>query len=180
MKHGEILLWIALAAALVLSPSAGFSQAQPTSTRIPQQIVVNGQVVSGASVTAAGGQLQSFSCPSPQQYTTADGSSQGWACYELTTGVWLLNALPPTPAPQAVSAPATVSKASSPPTYSPRRSPPPVSNQRPTVIYEPPPVVIYTRPAPAVVIYRAPPPYPGIILNPRYSRDYGRPYGRRR
>jgi hypothetical protein len=163
--------------------------------------VINGQPVSGAYVTT-GGQLQSFNCPSPQQYNTADGSSQGWACYEQTTGVWLLNALPPTPAPQAVPAPTTVppaGRASSPPAYTiyPRRSPPVIYQAPPTVIYEPPPVVVYTRPAPPVVVYQAPPPYvvvaprypssvilgsaaieaagriaSAVILNSRYSRDY--------
>src|SRR5262249_3963614 len=40
------------------------------------------------------GTVQTYACPSPQQYVTLDQSSSGWAC-EQTTGVWLLHALPP-------------------------------------------------------------------------------------
>jgi hypothetical protein len=178
MRHRGVFLGIVVAATLVLYPSAAFSQAQLTSTRIPQQVVVNGQLVSGASVTLAGGQVQSFSCPSPQRYSTADGSSQGWACYEHTNGVWLLNALPPALPPQPVPATTTVPTTSSPPTYSPRRSPPPVTYQpSPPVIYGAPPVVIYTQPAPPVVIYRQPPPFfvisgAAIEAARRLSRDF--------
>src|SRR4029434_6901467 len=113
MRDRTRFFGIALVTSLALSSSPAFSQAQ-AQTRIPQQIVINGQMASGAYVTAAGGQMQSFTCPSPQQYTTADGSSQGWACYEQTTGVWLLNAVPPaqtqtapvpTPVPSPVPTP---------------------------------------------------------------------------
>jgi hypothetical protein len=104
MRDRVFFLGIAIVGALALSPSVGFSQAQTAPTRIPQQIVINGQMASGAYVTGSAGQLQSFTCPAPQQYSTADGNSHGWACYEQTTGVWLLNAVGPSPAPQAVPA----------------------------------------------------------------------------
>src|SRR4029453_17680061 len=111
MRDSLRFVGLALVAMLALSPSPAFSQAQTTQGRIPQQIVINGQNASGAYVTTAGGQIQSFTCPSPQQYTTADGSSHGWACYEQTTGVWLLSAVPPAqaqtaPVPAPVPAPA--------------------------------------------------------------------------
>src|SRR5262245_1326017 len=117
-------LWLVLGFAVVAFPAVAFSQVQAAQNRIPQQITINGQLVNGAYVTAPGGQLQSFSCATPQHYTTADGSSQGWACYEQSTGVWLLNAVAPAQ-PQAVPAPAPV----------PAPVPYPVP-QQPTVIYQ--------------------------------------------
>jgi hypothetical protein len=62
--------------------------------RIPQAIIINGQQAQGVMVVQNGA-IQTFTCASPQQYVTADESSSGWACYEQTTGVWLLHAQPP-------------------------------------------------------------------------------------
>src|SRR5215471_15816988 len=62
--------------------------------RIPQAIIINGQQAQGVMVVQ-NGTVQSYTCASPQQYVTADQSSSGWACYEETTGVWLLHAQPP-------------------------------------------------------------------------------------
>src|SRR5262250_1435193 len=107
MRDRLLIFGLAFVGTWALFPSSGFSQVQTGQNRIPQQIVINGQMASGAIVTVAGGQIQSFTCPAPQHYTTADGSSQGWACYEQTTGVWLLNAVPPAQAqaPQVAPAP---------------------------------------------------------------------------
>ena len=171
---------IAFVTTVVFSPSPGFSQAQAAQTRIPQQIVINGQNASGAYVATAGGQIQSFTCPSPQQYTTADGSSRGWACYEQTTGVWLLSAVPPTPAqgapvPAPVPAPAAPVFVPAQPAVIYQQAPPTVVYQpAPTVVYQPPPTVIYSqpatviysRPAPTTVVY-APAPRP-VIVAPTY------------
>jgi hypothetical protein len=68
--------------------------------RIPQQIIVNGHPANGAYVKNAAGGLQSYTCPSPQPYTTPDGASSGWTCYDQATGTYLLSALPPSQ-PQA-------------------------------------------------------------------------------
>src|SRR5215470_10746319 len=110
MGHRVRFFGIGMVVISVVSSIEGFAQTQPDQNRIPQQIVINGQMANGAHVTTAGGQIQSYTCPSPQHYTTADGSSQGWACYDQTTGVWLLNAVPPpqaqAPAPAPVPAPA--------------------------------------------------------------------------
>jgi len=75
--------------------------------------VINGQIAHAAYVTAPGGQLQSFTCPAPQPYVTTNNASQGWACYEQTTGVWLLNSLQPAqvqlaPAPVPVPQPTVI------------------------------------------------------------------------
>jgi len=156
---------ISLVALSAWSPSSGFSQVQAAQNRIPQQIVINGQMASGAHVTTPEGQIQSFTCPSPQRYTTADGSSQGWACYEQTTGVWLLNAVPPsqaqvTPAPAPQPAPQVI------------QQPPLVYQQAPpVVVYQPQPAVIYQS-APPAVIYQQPPtviyePAPTVVYAPR-------------
>ncbi len=171
-------LSLGIGAILASLPSGAFSQVQAAQNRIPQQIVINGQLVNGAYVTAAGGQLQAFSCSTPQHYTTADGSSQGWACYEQASGVWLLNAV----APQGQAAPAPVpvpQPAPQPPTVIYQQPPPPaviyqqappatvIYQQAPpaTVIYQQPPTVIYQQPAPTVVYAPAPRP---VIVEPAY------------
>src|SRR5438105_1384138 len=96
MGSKQLLLGLSLVVVVVLVTAiSGFSQVQPAQNRIPQQVLVNGQKVSAVHVIASGGGLQAYTCLNPQQYTTVDGSSQGWACYEQSTGVWILNALPP-------------------------------------------------------------------------------------
>jgi hypothetical protein len=163
MKDRVLFFGISLAMS-ALSPSVGLSQTQAAQNRIPQQIVIHGQLASGAYVTTATGQLQSFTCPSPQQYTTADGSSQGWACYEHTTGVWLLNAAAPTqavpapppapqPVPQAIpQQPPVVYQPAPPVVVYPQTQPAVIYQQpSPTVIYTQPPTIIYQEPSPTVV-----------------------------
>ncbi|PYS53022.1 MAG: hypothetical protein DMG13_14320 [Acidobacteria bacterium] len=59
------LLWISLGVIFIVSAAEGFSQVQTTQNRIPQQVIVNGQRVNGVYVTAQGGGLQSFTCPTP-------------------------------------------------------------------------------------------------------------------
>src|SRR5215472_16093897 len=112
-----VFLAAGLAAVLMFAASNGFSQAQAAQSRIPQQVQINGLTVNAATVLTSAGRIQSFTCSSPQHYATLDGSSQGWACYEETTGVWLLNALPPA---QVQTQPA----------------PAPVPQQQPQVIYQ--------------------------------------------
>src|SRR5947207_6022251 len=169
---------IGIVVILALSPSEGFSQVQAAQNRIPQQIVINGQMANGAYVTAGGGQTQSFTCAAPQHYATADGSSQGWACYEQTTGVWLLNALPPAqpqvaPAPQPIPQQPTVIYQQAPPAVVYPQAPPTVIYQQvpPTVIYQhAPPTVIYQQPVyqqPAVTVVYASEPRP-VVVAPAY------------
>src|SRR5262249_58978445 len=106
MTGGKALRTGLGAAFVVVFATAGFSEAQTVQNRIPQQIVVNGERVNGAYVPAAGGGMQSFTCSSPQHYTTPDGASQGWACFDQATGVWLLNAVPPAQAAAPAPTPA--------------------------------------------------------------------------
>ena len=141
------LVWTAAAAGLVLTLSVpGFAQAVSVQNRIPQQVIINGQRANGVFVSAGNGGLQSFTCPNPQQYVTPDGASQGWACFDQATGVWLLNALPPS-------------------SQSVQVVPAPVVQQPPTVIYQAPPTVIYQQPVPATVIYTTPAP---VVVAPAY------------
>jgi len=181
VRESALFIRIAMAGTLVLSATAGFSQVQATQNRIPQQIVINGQIANGAYVTASGGQIQSYTCPAPEHYTTADGSSQGWACYEQTTGVWLLNAVPPAqaqvapvPAPAPASPPQIVQQppaviyqqAPPPPAVIYQQAPPPavIYQPAPVVVYQPPPAtVVYTQPAPATVVY-TPEPRPVVVV----------------
>jgi hypothetical protein len=135
------MLWAALTIVLALGFSAqAFAQAQPVAqNRISQQVIINGQKANGAYVAANGG-LQTFTCSNPQQYITPDSATQGWACFEQATGVWLLNALPPVPPPV---------------------QPAPAPAQSPAVIYQQPATVIYTTPAPVVLAPAYP---PGVVL----------------
>jgi hypothetical protein len=173
-----LLAGIVVMSTIALSPSSVFSQVQAPQSRIPQSIVVNGQTANGAYVVTSTGQIQSYTCPAPQRFSAADGSSQGWACYEQTSGVWLLSAVPPqdqvTPvAPAQVTAP----QPASPPPVIYRQAPPVVVYpqtpvvvyQTPTVVYQQPPAVLY-EPAPTVVYAPAPrtvvvaPAYPSSVV----------------
>jgi hypothetical protein len=88
-------LGLSLIMVLLVSSYSVFGQTPPSGPqRIPQPIIINGQQAQGVMVVQNGA-IQTFTCASPQQYVTADESSSGWACYEETTGVWLLHAQPP-------------------------------------------------------------------------------------
>jgi hypothetical protein len=146
--------------------SESFAQVQAVQNRSPQQVVINGQLVNGAFVTAAGGQLQSFTCSMPQQYTMPDGSSTGWACYEQTTGVWLLNALPPAqaqtapvpvPAPAPVQPPPPVYQQQQPPVY--QQQQPPVYQQQQPPVYQQQQPPVYQQQQPPVYQQQQPPVY---------------------
>jgi hypothetical protein len=172
MRDRAVSFGIGIVAFFALTPSAAFSRSQAGQARIPQQVIINGQLVSGAYVTAAGGQLQSCTCSAPQHYTTADASSQGWACYEPATGVWLLNAIAPAQhqAPQAAPAPVPVPPATvqQPPAVIYQQAPPTVIYQAappPTIVYQQPPTVIYQQPVPTVVYAPAPRP---VVVAPAY------------
>jgi hypothetical protein len=156
---GNRLVWASstIALTLVLSASA-FAQTQPVQTRIPQQVIINGQKVNGAYVATASGGMQAYTCSNPQPYVTPDNASQGWACYDQAAGVWLLNAVPPsTQAAQPAPAPAPAPQAPAPMGA-------PLPGQPPAVVYQQPPTVIYQQPYPAVV-YAAPAP---VIVAPAY------------
>jgi hypothetical protein len=68
--------------------------AVPVQQRLRQGVLINGQQAEGVTVIQ-NGQVQSFTCSAPQPYTTLDNSSSGWACLDQSTGIWLLNAVPP-------------------------------------------------------------------------------------
>jgi len=147
--------------------STGFSQvpapqtAPPVQNRIPQQIIINGQTVNGAYVPAANGGMQAYTCPSPQEYVTPDGAARGWACFDSTTNVWLLNALPPAQAAQTAPPPPVPQ----PPIVYQQQAPPPI-------VYTQPATVIYTQPAYSVVVAPAYP--PSVILGAAAINAFGR------
>src|SRR5262245_57117503 len=90
-----LLLSLLLVGAPLFSASLAFAQtAPPAAQRITQQLIINGQQVSGVMVTE-NGMVQRYSCQSPQPYVTVDQSSTGWACFDQATGSWLMNAQPP-------------------------------------------------------------------------------------
>jgi hypothetical protein len=90
----KLLLWVLPVAAL--SGLSGFAQAIVASSqeRAVQPILMKGQQVQGVMVLQDG-TAQSVTCPSPQPYVTADGTSTGWACFDEATGAWLMNAETP-------------------------------------------------------------------------------------
>jgi hypothetical protein len=108
MSKKLIFLMVAVGA-LVCVQSLAFGQAQTVEQRIAQPIVVNGQQAQGVLVVRDGS-MQSYTCASPQQYTTPDGATIGWTCFETASGLWLLHALPPQrqAVPQASAAPLPV------------------------------------------------------------------------
>lgn len=81
--------------------------AQAPQERIAQAIVVNGQQAQGV-IVVQNGTIQSQTCAAPQQYTSDDQSSSGWACFEASTGMWLLHALPPAQASAPQQAPTVI------------------------------------------------------------------------
>ena len=89
LRPGSLILW---AGGIALP---GFAQVPAAQGRISQPIIVNSQPANGAYVLSAAGGMQTFTCDTPQRYTTQDGSTQGWACYDQRTATYLLNALPP-------------------------------------------------------------------------------------
>jgi hypothetical protein len=153
MNRKELLSISFVGVFLFAFAAQGFSQVQAAQTRIPQQIVINGQRVNGVYVMASTGGFESFTCSDPQHYTTPEGTSQGWACYEQASGTWLLNAVPP----QGQSAPGPVQTVPQQPTVT--------YPQQPTVIYQQPPTVIYQQPYPTIVYTT--PAYP-VVVGPAY------------
>jgi hypothetical protein len=87
------LIFSAGIAVLVCAYSA-LAQAQTGRQRIEVPVIINGQQTQGALVIQ-GETVQSFRCKDPQQYVSANQSESGWACFDPSTGVWLLHAEPP-------------------------------------------------------------------------------------
>ena len=155
LRIGLVSILTLATAVTSFSGVPGAQTVPSTQNRIPQQIIINGQTVNGAYVLTANGGMQSYTCPNPQEYMTADGASRGWACFDSTSNVWLLNALPPAQA-QAAPQPA--------PQTAP--APPPAPQNAP--VYQAPPPVVYTQPT---VIYTTPyPAYPAypVVVAPAY------------
>ena len=151
MRRRNLVFFVAL---VLLAAGIALPAPAEAQSRIAQQVVINGQVTNGAFVTTPAGGMQTFTCDSPQQYTTPDGAVQGWACYDGTTGVWLLNSAPPT------------------------AGQPPVIYQQPaTVVYQPSPVVVapvvvYQRPVRPIVVAPAYP--PSVVLGAAAINATGR------
>jgi len=120
--RGEILskrlvLSIMMIGVLAYSHSA-FGQTAPTGQqRIVQPIIINGQQAQGVLVIQ-NETVQGYTCPSPQHYVTVDQSSSGWACFEQTTGMWLLHAQPPRQTTYAYRPPPVYVPAPTSPVYS--------------------------------------------------------------
>jgi hypothetical protein len=94
-------LSVIIAALLMYFPSVFAQSSIAGQQRIMESIMVNGQPAQGVLVVE-NGTLKSYSCDSPQPYVTTNQSESGWACFDESTGMWLLNAQPPSQATTAV------------------------------------------------------------------------------
>jgi hypothetical protein len=158
MRRNSILMSAGLIVSLTIGTiSPAFAQAPVAQNRIAQQVVIGGLRVDAATVIAPGGGIQSYSCPGPQQYVTPDGASQGWACFDPITNVWLLSALPPqqqAPAPVQAPPPVVVQQVVQQPVYTPA-----VIYQypviQPAVVYRTPPRVVYASPVSSSAVVAA-------------------------
>jgi hypothetical protein len=93
----EFILLMIIAALVILSPALLAQSGTSEQHRIIQPITINGQSAQGALIVENGA-VQSYTCPAPQQYVTADQSEIGWACFDSSSGLWLLHAQPPSSA----------------------------------------------------------------------------------
>src|SRR5262245_48308264 len=93
----EFILLIVIAALVFFSPALLAQSGTSGQHRIIQPITINGQSTQGALIIE-NGVVQSYTCQSPQQYVTADQSESGWACFDSSSGLWLLHAQPPSSA----------------------------------------------------------------------------------
>jgi hypothetical protein len=101
--------------AFVYSPSL-FAQGGATG-RIRQSIVINGQAAEGVYLIQ-NGVVQGATCSNPQPYETVDGSSSGYACFDVPSGTWLLSAQPVYTQPNTVYVPSPTYSYSYPDSYS--------------------------------------------------------------
>lgn len=83
------------------------AQSQSPEPVMLHKILIDGHTAQGA-YTKVNGTIQTVTCPEPHQWATPDRTEHGWACYEATTQVWVMNAMPPAPVQVVNSAPVTV------------------------------------------------------------------------
>jgi len=101
------LIFSAIIALVVFFPTLLAQSATPDQQQIAESITINGQPATGVLVEQNGNVL-TYTCSSPQQYVTADGSESGWACFDQSTGMWILRAQPPSQSAGVYSVPDTV------------------------------------------------------------------------
>jgi hypothetical protein len=87
----KLLLCVLLAAALMGLSGFAVAIGAQSHENVEQTLLVKGREVDGVMIMQDG-VAQSVTCPSPQPYVTADGTSAGWACFDLATGMWMMNA----------------------------------------------------------------------------------------
>lgn len=109
----KVSLFLLVLAFAAYSPSL-FAQG---TGRIHQSIVINGQAADGVFLIQ-GGTVQGTACANPQPYQTVDGSSSGYACFDVPSGAWLLNAQPAYTEPNTVYVPTPTYSSNYYPSYS--------------------------------------------------------------
>ncbi len=75
--------------------SPAFAQTvQPLEHQMTQPVIINGEQVEGVTLVRDG-EVEKTSCPAPQSYKAVNDSSSGWACFDESSGIWLLHASAP-------------------------------------------------------------------------------------
>ena len=90
----RLFLNLSLMSALTCSSNSVLAQVVSSTEQIPQAILVNGRRAEGV-ILVRDGNVQNVTCTDPHPYLAVDQSSSGWACFDQSTGTWLLQALPP-------------------------------------------------------------------------------------
>jgi hypothetical protein len=87
----KILFCVLLVVALIGLSGFAVAMVAPQQERVEQPLLIKGRGADGVMLMQ-NGVNQSVTCPSPQPYVTADGTSTGWACLDDATGMWQMNA----------------------------------------------------------------------------------------
>lgn len=74
---------------------AVMAQGQEPERMQQYRVVIAARTVMAVYLKTDKGLLEYVRCPKPIQWRTHDELNRGWACFEKSTGVYLLNALPP-------------------------------------------------------------------------------------
>lgn len=139
IKHLTALLSLMILLVVFTTPAQ--AQAIRMDQRITQRVIIQGVQTEGSYVLAADNTMQTFACSNPLPvFSPSDSGQHGWACYDATIGIWLLNA-------QAPQGPIPVQ--------------PVVVSSQPAVVAQPaqvvPAQVVYVQPQPTVIYAN---PYP--------------------
>lgn len=140
IKHLTALLTLMILLVVFTTPAQ--AQAIRMDQRITQRVIIQGVQTEGSYVLSNDNTMQTFACSNPLPvFSPSDSGQHGWACYDATIGIWLLNAQAPVQPVVVSSQPVVVAQ--------------PAQVVPAQVVYvQPQPTVIYASPYP-VQVYRS-------------------------